>query len=161
MLVGYACDAGDSLFSEGGVIATGAGGGDATSGGGSVGQGGDGVTISVSVGVGGSPGQGGAGNVSQGGDPSAGGASEGGAPGGLECSLPDWCDEADPVNCVCTGCNNGNPQCTDGEDCVCPDCQNAQACQGCGMGGPNGICNPYYEGCSCPDCALHPLCVQD
>lgn len=161
LLAGYACDAGDSLFSEGGVISTGTGGDDVTSGGGSVAQGGDGVT--VSVGAGGSPSQGGAGGVGEGGKSSAGGggAGEGGGAAKLECSLPDWCDEADPDKCVCTGCNNQNPQCTDGEDCVCPDCHNAQVCQGCGMGGPNGICNPYYEGCSCPDCAEHPLCLKD
>ncbi len=160
LVVAYACNSGESVFSDGGVLA--GSGGDTSSGGAGTGNDGPGGSVAVTVGQGAGPGSGGAGGVGQGGAPvGAGGAAQGGAPGTLECFLPNWCDEPNLEKCSCTGCNPQNPQCTQGEDCVCPDCQGKDGCEGCTMGGPNGFCNPYYEGCGCEDCANHPLCLKD
>ena len=47
------------------------------------------------------------------------------------------------------GCDNENPACQIGEDCVCPDCTNDPGCQNCIN---NGNCVQSLESCSCPDC---------
>ena len=61
--------------------------------------------------------------------------------------------QPDNLTCVCVGCNT-NGACQTNDDCVCPDCTNV-----CGNDCNNsGICDPYYEGCGCPDCFGHPLC---
>jgi hypothetical protein len=44
------------------------------------------------------------------------------------------------------------------DDCVCPDCANNAKCNDPASCTDDGECNPYYEGCSCADCAAHPLC---
>lgn len=67
------------------------------------------------------------------------------------------CGQADPMLCLCDGCDN-NGQCFDNEDCVCPDCTDQEFCTGDDDCNYDGACSPYYEGCSCADCADHPLC---
>ncbi|MFO7563263.1 MAG: hypothetical protein R6X02_11520 [Enhygromyxa sp.] len=91
------------------------------------------------------------------GDPTTGDGDGDGDPNpNFMCVLDDWCDEYDPQNCVCEGCNT-NGYCSDDEDCVCPDCSDLPECKGsnCYDG---GLCHPYWEGCECADCAGHPLC---
>lgn len=73
------------------------------------------------------------------------------------CSLSDGCNEADPDKCVCEGCWN-NGECWQNEDCVCDDCTDLEYCMGEACS-ENGTCDPYFEGCSCPDCAKHPACL--
>lgn len=76
----------------------------------------------------------------------------------LMCALPQQgCDVADPVLCLCEGCNN-NGECWQNEDCVCPDCTQKDYCTGNDDCNHDGACSPYTEGCSCADCADHPLC---
>ncbi|MFT5432482.1 MAG: hypothetical protein ACI9OJ_003181, partial [Myxococcota bacterium] len=75
------------------------------------------------------------------------------AGGDLVCDYDDFCTVG--TGCVCLACSNDG-FCSDAEDCVCPDCTEAGFCSG---GCQNdGVCSPYYEGCSCADCAQHPSC---
>ncbi|MCA9718726.1 MAG: hypothetical protein KC468_28920, partial [Myxococcales bacterium] len=77
---------------------------------------------------------------------------------GVMCAeLPQQqCDQYDPVTCVCDGCD-GDGECTQDEDCVCPDCTNQNYCRG-NQCMNDGLCHPYFEGCECQDCASHPQC---
>ena len=75
---------------------------------------------------------------------------------------PDYppCDVASQVDCLCEGCDQGEG-CGDRasqwfNDCVCPQCDGDSFCtSNCT---DDGECNPYLEGCTCTDCAAHPLC---
>jgi hypothetical protein len=148
-----ACGIDQTLFGGGGSDDDDAGG--AGGGGGGDGGGGSGASGGMDPTTGGEGGSGG--TAGGGGD---GGKGEAGAPPMLECDLDMFCDEADLATCTCMGCNPGNPQCTQSEDCVCGDCAEVDACDGCQDGGADGVCNPYFEGCSCSDCALHPACLE-
>jgi hypothetical protein len=72
------------------------------------------------------------------------------------CDLSNFCFDfqGDLDTCTCVGCNT-NGYCTQSDDCVCPDCANSNACSSCDQ---DGLCDPYYEACSCSDCAGHPMC---
>jgi hypothetical protein len=67
------------------------------------------------------------------------------------------CSIANQNGCVCYGCPNPNGICENNEDCVCPDCTNESFCGGSNCEN-DGLCDPYFEGCSCADCAGHPAC---
>jgi hypothetical protein len=155
LCLGVACGIDDSLFTQGNSDDDdGAGGDGGTSDGG---DGGSGSFGGAPAGPGGG-GLGGSGADGGGGAGASGGA--GGSPPVLDCDLDMFCDEADLATCTCEGCNSGNPECTQGEDCVCPDCAEVEACDGCQNGGADGECNPYFEGCGCSDCFSHPLCLE-
>jgi hypothetical protein len=85
------------------------------------------------------------------------GASTGdGGDDSLVCMLFMECSNPDAKQCSCQGCDT-NGDCTTDDDCVCPDCTKESVCSSekCTN---DGECNPYSEGCSCLDCANHPLC---
>lgn len=135
--------------------------------GGSGGTGGTGADGAGAAGAnGGSPntgggGNGGAPNTGGGGADGGGGAAEGGGgaaplfvPG--ECvqiyddCLPELADE-----CLCGGCPG---ECNNLADCACPECVgNKELCPLTNCT-DDGACDPYLEGCSCADCAMHPNC---
>lgn len=73
------------------------------------------------------------------------------------CGLDDWCDQPNPDACMCEGCSN-NGDCAQDEDCICPDCTNEGYCGGDDDCQNDGVCQPYFEGCTCIDCAGHPAC---
>lgn len=137
---------GGSAGGNGGTATGGAPFGGAAGGGG-LGAGGAGGTGAVA-------GSGGTGNVS-----GAGGT--GNVGGGFQCnvSLPE-CDRADLLNCVCAGCDY--PSCEGvGDyfpDCVCDICWGHPICTiaSCNF---DSVCNPFDEGCDCPDCAAHFECI--
>ncbi|MEJ7730722.1 MAG: hypothetical protein WKG00_16075 [Polyangiaceae bacterium] len=58
---------------------------------------------------------------------------------GVECSDPNPENE-----------DEYNPACTADEVCLCGDCTDDPACDGCDK---NGVCNPAAESCECSDCA--------
>jgi hypothetical protein len=71
------------------------------------------------------------------------------------------CTDADPIACVCAGCNLD--ACTDGatfDDCVCPSCNADAFCLDPANCNGDGVCDPYNEGCLCADCAEHPSCAS-
>jgi hypothetical protein len=116
-------------------------GGSTDGGGGSTNNGGGGQGGGVG-GVGGAGGSGG-----------AGGAGGGSAFTCADVENDNLCDEADAVACVCIGCDSQNCGIS---DCVCPSCDGNMYCvMNCE---DDGICDPYSEGCTCADCAAHPLC---
>lgn len=62
------------------------------------------------------------------------------------------CTEGDQQNCACSGC--AWAECG-WNDCTCPGpC--SPVCNFCNL---DGLCDPYSEGCTCADCAKHPLCL--
>jgi hypothetical protein len=66
------------------------------------------------------------------------------------------CVDADAASCTCQACDMGGG-CEASEDCVCPDCAMDAFCAApCA---PDGVCDPYNEGCNCVDCLNHPLCA--
>lgn len=48
-------------------------------------------------------------------------------------------------------CDFENPACTPNEACTCSDCDANDFCQNNCV--DDGVCVPFYEGCSCADCA--------
>ncbi|MBC8070776.1 MAG: hypothetical protein IAG13_20790 [Deltaproteobacteria bacterium] len=66
----------------------------------------------------------------------------------------------DTSACITTlGCNDDGA-CSDDDDCVCSDCDEAGFC------GPfncnfDDVCNPFAEGCACTDCYPHPECADN
>lgn len=65
------------------------------------------------------------------------------------------CPDADPDNCVCYGCD-ASASCTAEVDCTCTQCANDSFCGSNCL--DDGVCNPYFEGCQCADCASIPQC---
>jgi hypothetical protein len=73
----------------------------------------------------------------------------------VDVEADDSCTDADPLACVCQGCDAGNG-CEISEDCTCPDCAMDGFCtDACQL---DGVCDPYNEGCACADCADFPAC---
>ena len=57
------------------------------------------------------------------------------------------------IGCVSDGV------CTPEDDCTCADCAADFYCNpGSGACPNDGVCEPYYEGCACPDCQDKPVC---
>ena len=78
---------------------------------------------------------------------------------GLVClDNPATCSDPAANDCVCEGCDPGNPACTTDEDCVCADCDADAFCGNPANCNLDGICDPYNEGCVCADCTDHPQC---
>ena len=71
----------------------------------------------------------------------------------------DPCSAANQTNCECNGCGNS---CDDGagnlSDCLCSVCAGDSFCTTCQ---DDGMCDPFNEGCTCADCADHPLCAAN
>ncbi len=67
------------------------------------------------------------------------------------------CTDEDAVTCTCEACDPGNG-CEGSEDCTCPDCAADAFCSNPDNCANDGLCDPYFEGCGCLDCADHPLC---
>jgi hypothetical protein len=89
------------------------------------------------------------------GDPGAAGTGAVGGTPAFECVVIGPCDYPDFASCRCDGCYT---YCYDGKyysDCVCPACAADPDCTSCNY---DGLCDPAWEGCSCADCAGHPLC---
>jgi hypothetical protein len=151
-----------------GFFAGGSGGAGQEGGSGGIAGGGFGGAVGGSGGLGGYPvgGAGGTGAVSGGG--SGGTGSGGGAPfqcvnvylidGDLNGS-PGGCDFPDPIDCYCQDCYD---QCEPApgvfSDCICPSCWNDMDICGPDVCATDGFCDPFNEGCICPDCYLHPSC---
>ncbi|MBW2457871.1 MAG: hypothetical protein JRI68_25420 [Deltaproteobacteria bacterium] len=72
------------------------------------------------------------------------------------------CNLQDQQACLCEGCNNDgvcfNAQTQTADDCVCLDCHDSPTCNNPSNCNNDSLCNPYYEGCTCADCANHPEC---
>ncbi len=72
------------------------------------------------------------------------------------------CNLQDQQACLCEGCTDDNvcfnAQTQQADDCVCLDCHDSQTCNAPSACNNDGLCNPYYEGCACADCANHPEC---
>ncbi|MEM1034729.1 MAG: hypothetical protein AAGN82_30595 [Myxococcota bacterium] len=68
----------------------------------------------------------------------------------------------DVGECSITGCGpnsvgcNDDGVCSPDDDCTCADCVNTLQC-GCDN---DSICVPYFEPCSCGDCAANPACTM-
>jgi len=121
------------------------------------------------------------------GTPSGGGGASGGATGGVgpgatggtpsdgaagtagkapfQCfdvsKIQPSCFYPEPANCLCQGCDPSGICYDSGQqlwfsDCVCAACKNEPNCMT--VCDADGLCNPYYEGCGCVDCADHPQC---
>jgi hypothetical protein len=65
------------------------------------------------------------------------------------------------ASCMCYGCN---AECFNGpdeivSDCVCPVCEDDPFCNQPDSCTNDGLCDPFPEGCQCPDCAGHPMCA--
>jgi len=95
------------------------------------------------------------------------GATGGTAATGAETGAGGDCNSDDPsctdlANCICLGCTDA---CLDENqmpvsDCVCAVCADDSFCMmdTCGDG-PDGVCDPFNEGCACEDCADLPVCA--
>lgn len=82
-----------------------------------------------------------------------------GTGGGFVCvDDPATCTDQTADDCVCEGCDPGNPVCTLTEDCVCSDCAADAFCGNPANCNFDGICDPFNEGCACTDCTDHPEC---
>jgi hypothetical protein len=136
-----------------------------------LGPGGSGGSGGADGGSGGTAGGAGGGTGGSGGE--VGGSGAGGAGGGAPLQCVDLstvsptidfpaCDVASQELCQCEGCTD-DEICFDAglhlaDDCVCPDCATDRFCTDPTHCNGDGLCNPYFEGCSCADCAAHPLC---
>ncbi len=72
----------------------------------------------------------------------------------LECPMPN------AQLCECAGCML--PECATDEgfnDCVCANCATDSFCSNPANCNMDAVCDPYNEGCVCPDCAEHPSCL--
>ena len=89
-----------------------------------------------------------------------GGATGGGSGGGMftcDVGAIAGCTDEDPATCTCEACDPGGG-CQNSEDCTCPDCAADGFCSNPANCNNDGLCDPYFEGCVCGDCADHPLC---
>ncbi len=70
------------------------------------------------------------------------------------------CEAPDTNICYCNGCL---PECDDGNgtfaDCVCSVCAADPFCSNPNNCNLDSICDPFNEGCVCPDCAGHLDCI--
>ena len=142
-----------------------------SSGGGAGGEGGAGAGGSSSSTSSSSSSTSGGGGGAGGGGGSAGGGGGASSGGPIQCmdlstlspnvDFPP-CNLQDQQACLCEGCTDDdicfNAQTQQADDCVCADCHDSQTRNAPSACNNDGLCNPYYEGCVCADCANHPKC---